>query len=296
MESVTQRGYAKINLHLDIAGRTEDGYHLVETVMQSISLCDTVTVEESDGVEIFSECNVEGVPSDSRNIAVRAAIAFCERIGESFGVKIVIDKRIPMAAGMAGGSADAAAVLRGMNALRGESLSIDELCDIGASLGADVPFCIVGGSAYADGKGDVLHKFGDMPDCVILAACGGEGVSTPWAYGRLDGIYGGFYDRGVYAPKGIDGLSSAFEGGSIRDICAELYNVFELPILAERPVAARIKQIMLDGGAVGAMMSGSGPSVFGIFNSEAEACAARDKIKGVGAFAEVCRPIRACEI
>ena len=201
---VCVKGYAKINLHLDVTGRTPDRYHTVETVMQSMSLFDEVTVVLTE-CGFCAECDVEGVPTDEKNIAVRAAMLLAEETGYRGGAAIKIKKNIPMAAGMAGGSADGAATLVAMNRLLGEPLEEGELCRLGARLGADVPFCIVGGTKYADGKGDVLHDFPKMPDCFIVAACGGEGVSTPWGYGLLDELYGGFED-GSYTPKGTDAL------------------------------------------------------------------------------------------
>ena len=292
MNTVTQKGYAKINLHLDITGRTSDGYHLVDTVMQSITLCDDVTLTKRSDEKFTVSCNVAGVPADGRNLAVKAALLFREKTGVSFGADIEIYKRIPMAAGMAGGSADAAAVLRGMNELCNNVLSLEELCALGARLGADVPFCIVGGSAYADGKGDILHDFPPMPDCYIVAACGGEGVSTPWAYGELDRLYGGFFEDSGYTARGIKKLAYAVESGNIEMLASALYNVFEGPILNARPVAKRLRDTMLDGGAIGAMMSGSGPSVFGIFKDMDKAESVSKQITAQGFFAAVCEPVR----
>lgn len=291
MKTVTQKGYAKINLHLDITGRTNDGYHLVETVMQSISLCDDITLTKRNDGKFTVSCNACGVPTDERNLAVKAALLFCEKTGFNIGADIVIYKRIPMAAGMAGGSADAAAVLRAMNELSDNVLSEEELCDLGARLGADVPFCVVCGSSYADGKGDKLHAFPTMPDCYIVAACGGEGVSTPWAYGTLDGMYNGFYDNSGYSPRGTAALSAAIKDGNIESVAKAMYNVFEEPILAVRPIAKEIREIMRDNGAVGAMMSGSGPSVFGIYTDKETAECVAERIKANGYFASVCKPI-----
>ncbi len=291
MKTVTQKGYAKINLHLDITGRTNDGYHLVENVMQSISLCDDITLTQRNDSKFTVSCNAGGVPTDERNLAVKAALAFCEKTGLDIGADIAIYKRIPMAAGMAGGSADAAAVLRAMNELCNNVLSKDELCDLGSRLGADVPFCIVGGSAYADGKGDKLHAFPTMPDCYIVVACGGEGVSTPWAYGTLDGMYNGFYDDSGYSPRETVALSDAVKDRDIQAVAKVMYNIFEEPILAVRPVAKQIREIMREGGAIGAMMSGSGPSVFGIFADKESAERTAERIKANGYFAELCRPI-----
>lgn len=291
MKTVTEKGFAKINLHLDITGRTPDGYHLVQTVMQSISLYDEVTLSlRGDGAFSLS-CNACGVPTDERNLAIKAALAFREKTGVKYGADIVINKSIPMAAGMAGGSADAAAALRCFNKVCGNILSVEELCALGASLGADVPFCIVGGCAYADGKGDVLHDFEKMPDCHIVAACGGEGVSTPFAYKTIDDIYGGFFDESSYKSRGTETLLAAMREGDISSVANAMYNIFEEPILSIRPIAADIKETMKNGGSLGAMMSGSGPSVFGIFTDKESAERTAQTIREKGHFAQVCRPV-----
>lgn len=290
MKSITEIGYAKINLHLDITGRREDGYHDVCTVMQSISLCDRVTVTLREDAQITLACNREGVPCDERNLAVRAARLYMDELGTQMGLHIEIDKHIPMAAGMAGGSADAAATLRALNRLLDMPMNTATLCAIGAKLGADVPFCIVGGVAYADGRGDRLAPFAPMPDCTIVAACGGEGVSTPWAYGLLDKTYSNF-DGTRYTSHTTDALEAAMREGDLFGVATTMYNVFEAPILAERPVAASVRQSMLKGGALGAMMSGSGPSVFGIFDDAARAAEVAKQLLNKGYFAECCRPV-----
>lgn len=284
------KAYAKINLHLDIKGIREDGYHDVENVMQSVSLCDIVTVSHREDGVFSCECNVEGVPTDEKNIAVRAAMLFCKAVGSDRGVHVKIEKNIPMAAGLAGGSTDAAAVLEALNKAYGNKLSRGELYALGAQLGADVPFCIEGGCAYSDGKGDVLHRFSPIPrDTVFVVACGGEGVSTPWAYRLMDSVYRNFAD---YAPKGTEALEAALKGEKPREFYKHIFNIFEEPVLNERPVAAQIKSIMLDSGAKASMMSGSGPSVFGIFESTQSAKKAEESIKALGYFAAVCFPVK----
>ena len=288
--SETVRAYAKINLHLDITGIREDKYHNVETVMQSVSLFDTVTVRLIEDKKIVCECDVEGVPTDGKNIAVRAAELYLEHIKSKNGAHVKIEKRIPMAAGLAGGSTDAAATLVALNRLCGNALSINELCALGGRLGADVPFCIEGGCAYSDGKGDVLHPFPQIPkDTVFVIACGGEGVSTPWGYGLMDKTYDNFKS---YAPKGTDELKNALCSSTPEDFSKHLFNIFEDPVLAERPVAAQIKSMMLDGGATAAMMSGSGPSVYGIFKSKADANGVAERIRAQGWFAELAYPTK----
>ncbi len=285
---LTVQGYAKINLHLDITGRMEGGYHRVETVMQSVSLCDHVTVIRKE--QGFSAaCNVAGVPSDEKNIAVRAAMLFCRRLGTQDGTFIEIQKNIPMAAGMAGGSTDAAAVLSGMNRLYGQPFSLEELCEMGSCLGADVPFCIVGGTRYADGKGDQLHPLPCMPDCHLVIACEGEGVSTPWGYGVLDRLWNDFTEESSYVPKQTDDLRQSLANGSLEGVCNAMYNIFEEPILALRPVAADVRRILQEQGALRAMMSGSGPSVFGVFGSEHAAKAAAENLLSAGYRPYVCQ-------
>lgn len=291
MDRTKEIGYAKINLHLDITGRAENGYHTVQTVMQTISLCDEITLTKRRDSEIYVTCNMGGVPTDGSNLAVRAAELYRTKIGETRGFDINIDKNIPMAAGMAGGGADAAAVLRGLNRMYGNPMTTAELCTIASMLGADVPFCVVGGTAYADGHGDILHPFEEMPECAIVAACGGQSVSTPWAYRRLDELYHNF-DGSVYTSVGLDHLIQAMRSGKTAEVARNLYNIFEEPILSERPVAEEIRQCMLDFGALGAMMSGSGPSVFGIFSDDHRAKKAALRLCERGFFAEACRTVK----
>ncbi|MBE6577630.1 MAG: 4-(cytidine 5'-diphospho)-2-C-methyl-D-erythritol kinase [Ruminococcaceae bacterium] len=287
MKTAIIKGYAKINLHLDVTGIMENGFHAVNNIMQSVSLCDTVTLKERlDGV-ITVDCNIDKVPKNESNLAYRAARLFCERTGVCIGADIYIEKHIPMAAGLAGGSADAAATLKGMNELCAYPLSEDELCAIGGELGSDIPFCIVGGAAFADEKGDVLHPFPKMPDCTIVIACGGEGVSTPLAYRMLDDKYDRFCS---YTPADTLALRKAAECGDIANIAKNTFNIFEQPVLSVRPVAAAIKQAMINGGAIRAMMSGSGPSVFGIFIDEHTAVEAARLISALGVTPHICKP------
>ncbi len=292
MKEISERGYAKINLHLDVLGRLEGGYHRVETVMQTVTLFDEVTLTEKEGGDegVTLSCDVPFVPTDENNLALRAILLYFEKIGRSMGVHIHIRKRIPMAAGMAGGSADAAAALRGINRLMGSPLRLEELCDLGAALGADVPFCIVEGCAFADGRGDALHEFPPMPDCAILVTCEGEGVSTPWAYGLIDERWDGFEENSSYQPKSTETLRRACESGELAAVAKATYNIFEEPVLARRPVAARVREIMAKNRAATAMMSGSGPSVFGLFADEEKAENAKKALEQEGYRVYPCRP------
>ena len=280
--------YAKINIFLDVTGIRADGYHNVETVMQSISLCDIVDVELLDEGSIIIECDKVGVPLGEKNIAYKAAKLFFEAVNSQKGAKITIKKNIPMAAGLAGGSADGAAVLVALNTLFDEVLSKEELCNIGSKLGADVPFCIVCGSMYSDGRGDQLSEFIAMPnDVCIVVACGGEGVSTPEAYRLLDVEYNNFLD---YEKRGVDALKTKMISRNL-SFCDEFFNVFEKTISERRPVVNEIKSIMNEFGAQKSMMSGSGPSVFGVFTNAEDAKKASAKICEAGYFSCVSYPV-----
>ena len=289
MRTIEQYGFAKINLHLDVAGRRYDGFHTVKTVMQSLSLCDKIALTPRNDGKFTVSCNVSGVPLDASNLAVRAAMAYAKVKGLKFGVDIVIDKNIPMAAGLAGGSADAAAVLKIMRQIDGGAMPIARLYGIASDLGSDVPFCIAGGTALGEGKGDVLRPLSGMPDCTVVVACGNESVSTPMAYSMLDDKYNGFA-KGIYEPRSTAALKRALDDGDIFGVAINMYNIFEEPISSVRPEVRQIKEIMLGGGAIGAMMSGSGPSVFGIFTDDALAQKTVERLKTLGIFACTCNP------
>ena len=266
------RAQGKINLYLNVTAREENGYYTIESVMQSVSLCDRVTVSAARGAdEIRVACNLPYVPCDGRNIAYQAARAFLDECGICAEVRISIDKRIPVAGGMAGGSADAAAVLAGLNRVRGEPLGRERLHALAARLGADVPFCLAGGTALCTGRGEMISPLESSLSLPLLIVPSRESVSTPWAYAELDRAYGNFA-----SPRGEDArlaaLCRALEAGDAKAVAANLYNVFEDVILPQRKRAAQAKQCLTSCGALRAMMSGSGPTVFGLF----ESAAARD--------------------
>ena len=287
--TVRIQAYAKINLHLDIVGLREDGFHNVVTVLHSLSLCDIVDVELSDGGDIVIECDKVGVPLDEKNIAHKAAKLFFDSLGRRSGVVIRIKKNIPMAAGLAGGSADGAAVLIGLNKLFEEPFSSNELCEIGARLGADVPFCILCGCAYSEGRGDLPQSLPTLSrDMIFVVACGGEGVSTPRAYAMLDDAYNFFAD---YRPASVDNIIGAIGRNDFDALAGSLFNIFEAPISNEREAVGELKRIMLDCGARAAMMSGSGPSVFGMFEKMTDAEAAVRAIAQKNYFATTAFPV-----
>ena len=282
------KAYAKINLHLDVTGIREDGYHDIRSIMQSVSLCDIVDIEIIEEKKIIIECDVDGVPLDEKNIAYKAAARFFEKVGKSCGVLIKIKKNIPMAAGLAGGSADGAAVLVGLNELFDGALTDGELFSLGASLGADVPFCIACGCCVAEGIGERMTPIRSLsPETVLLIACGGEGVSTPAAYRLLDEKYNDFID---YKAKSIDDIKLSIEQSST-DFCECLFNVFEEPVSKKRGMVQNAKDIMLSCGARASMMSGSGPSVFGVFSDISSAEKAGRMLKEQGYFASVAYPV-----
>lgn len=279
--------YAKINLHLDVTEIRSDGYHNIQSIMQSVSLCDVVEVELTDSKNIIIECDNPLVPTDGKNIAHKAASRFFDKSGIDGGAIIRIQKNIPMAAGLAGGSADGAAVLVGLNRLCGNALTDDELYALGATLGADVPFCMACGCCYTGGIGDELMPIESLDSQItLLIACGGEGVSTPMAYGLLDKKYNNF--KG-YAPKGYSALIESVVGKD-RDFYKHLFNIFEEPIANERPMVGVLRSIMLETGAKAAMMSGSGPSVFGVFENLDSAKRAEKAIREQGVFASIAYP------
>lgn len=288
MNSLTINSPAKINLWLTVKGKRPDGYHEIESIMQTVTLFDTVTVTKNDGGanNIAITCTNPDVPCDGRNLCHKAAVKFFEAAGISgYGISIHIEKRIPMAAGLAGGSTDGAAVLILLDKLYGNPFTEDELCAIGAKLGADIPFCIRGGSLIAEGIGEILTECSPMPDCHMVIACGGEGVSTPWAYGLID-------ENPTPTSGDIAGLVDSLNSGDVDTACRKMRNDFESVVLPHREVARKIKEIMEKCGAKRAMMSGSGPSVFGVFESEDTAEKACECILKEGCFASVCIPYR----
>lgn len=254
---------AKLNLFLDITGKRSDGYHLVNMVMQSVSLYDEVTVSNESGNEITVVCSAEDIPCDSTNTAYIAAQKFFEYAEmEQQGICIKIKKRIPSQAGMAGGSTDAAAVIVALNEMFNTDYSQAELAEIGAEVGADVPFCIYGGTMTAAGIGTILSPLPDMPDCFIVIVKPEIKISTKEAYQKSDEVG---YDDCESPQKMIDAVCN----GSIQGIGKSLYNKFEEVV--DIPEIETIKSYMKSFGAVGACLTGSGSAIFGIFEEKSDA-------------------------
>ena len=282
--------YAKINLFLDIESMRRDGYHNILSLMQSVSLYDLIEVEyipmEDKSVEIT--CSNESIPCDSTNLAYKAADLY-PIVGK---IKISIKKEIPVSAGLAGGSADAAAVLIALNSFSKSPMTTEDLKRIGSKLGADVPFCIENGSCIATGTGDILNKAPAMPYYPIVIAKKGEGMSTPKAYHALDNVYNKFVG---YTPK-TDLLNILTKHNnssiSLNDYSKGLFNIFESVVEPCRPAVTELKNTMTSYGAKCSMMSGSGTSVFGLFENEEDAKKALTKLKDIGAIAHLCYPIQ----
>lgn len=292
-----EEAYAKINLTLDVTGRRPDGYHEIASVMNTISICDTVELSRSeDGIRlevIFEEGEERGfsqVPADERNIAYRAARAILEdakgrgadgskesgdcrvSLSENAGVTIRLTKRIPAAAGLAGGSTDAAAVLRGINRLYDLGYTKEQLCEIGAKLGADIPFCIVGGTVLCEGIGEKLTGLPSPREMYILLAKPPINVSTPEAYHDFDGL-----SREEIPEVDTEGMIGALRRGE--EITPYLSNVLAVVTERRHPLIVKLREAMVGAGAAAAMMSGSGPSVFGLFDTREKAKAALDRLK-----------------
>ncbi len=268
---ITVNAPAKINLFLDIIGKLDNGYHSLFMVMQAVGLYDTVTVEKSKENGIFLTCSEEKLPCDERNIAYKAAAAFCKKQSIEPNVKIHIEKRIPFAAGLAGGSADAAAVIVALNKLYETNLSEYELCKTGLLVGSDVPFCIKGGTCLSQNTGGVLAPLEPLKECFIVLAKPEAGVSTAEAYASADSTY-------LYKPDSMRMLD-ACEKGDFEGICKYAGNVFEQVIeVAER---VEFKEIMRKHSCSLCQMSGSGPTVFALFENEENAEACADELKKI---------------
>jgi 4-diphosphocytidyl-2-C-methyl-D-erythritol kinase len=263
--------YAKINLALDVLGRRPDGYHEVEMVMQNIALHDLVILEGRPGGEISLRCSDPGIPREE-NLAYRAALLLKEEYGVKEGVAIYIEKRIPVAAGLAGGSTDAAAVLRGLNKLWHLDLCRAELQELGKNLGADVPYCIQGGTCLARGIGEILTQLPSLPPAWLVLAKPPGGLATGAVYRGLD------LTRLKYRPR-FKALITALEAGSLEGVAANLGNVLQGVSEGLVPEIALLRRALLARGALGSLMTGSGPTVFGLVAEEKKARAVAKKLQ-----------------
>jgi 4-diphosphocytidyl-2-C-methyl-D-erythritol kinase len=269
LDKITIRSPAKINLCLSVLGRRPDGYHDVEMLMQMVGLFDEVTVVLG-GTDVRVSCDSSAVPAGEGNIAWRAAAELLRISGKAAGLSIEIKKNIPVAAGLGGGSGNAAAVLAAANKLMELGLDRSRLAEIGARIGMDVPFFFFGPTALARGRGDVLSELPPLPQLWILLVNPGLETSTAWAYAKLN--------LRLTKKAGCNKI----QGLNVRDIALGLHNDLEVVTAAAHPVVLRIRNALLDQGAVGALMSGSGPTVFGIFETESALQAAADGLSSEG--------------
>ncbi len=272
MEELTRKAYAKINLGLDVLRRREDGYHEVKMIMQTVDIYDTLTFVKRKEQGICLKVNKKELSEDKDNLIYRAAELLMKKARVQEGVEIRLEKRIPIAAGMAGGSTDAAAAFHGINELFDLGYSLEELQALGVTLGADIPYCLAGGTAISEGIGEILTAIPTPPQCTLVVAKPDINVSTKFVYENL-------HANTLTCHPDIDGMVEAIKAGSMQGITARLGNVLETVTVKEYPVIAEIKALMKEQGAEGALMSGSGPTVFGIFETEEQAQKAAAQIQ-----------------
>ena len=258
MTTLYEGAFAKLNLTLDVLGKREDGYHDLQSVMQPISVRDDIEIHIGTGKPWCLKCDKEGIPCDERNLAWKAARVYLDTVKKDpDGIEIRITKRIPSEAGMGGGSADAAAVLRALNRHYGEPLSIGALAELGAQVGSDVPFCVICGTAMVEGRGERLRKLPDMPDCIFVICKPDFSVSTPELYRKLD-------ETTIGKRPDNRAMESALLAGDLEKVCQNVFNVFDPVVTAEHNELNYIKSLLHQYGAAAYQMTGSGSAVFAI--------------------------------
>lgn len=272
MNRIYQKAYAKVNIGLDVLRRRTDGYHEVRMIMQTVDIFDELIIEKREQAGIELQTDNSKLPLDGNNLVCKAAELLFRERNITEGVKITLTKRIPIAAGMAGGSSDAAAAMRGLNELFEMGYSISQLQQLGVTLGADIPYCIAGGTMLSEGIGEILTPLPAPPACHLVVAKPDIDVSTGFVYGNLHA------DSLDYHPD-IDGMIEALKNGSMKGIADRLGNVLETVTVKEYPVIDRIKETLRAEGAENALMSGSGPTVFGIFGQKETAEAAAAEVR-----------------
>lgn len=280
----TYKSYAKINLSLDVLGRMENGYHQVKMVMQTVSLADTVTIETLPEREIRISSSLPFLPTGPENLAYKAAEMFFAQTGISGGVAIHLIKRIPVGAGLAGGSSNCAIVLRALNKMFGAGLSTRQLCLMGEKLGADVPYCILGGTRLAEGIGERLSLLPRLPFCHILLVKPAFSISTKTVYEKIDN------HTDIRRPD-TDQVIRGLRYHSIKAIAKGMGNVLEEVSLEDYPVLGELKEELMSCGAAAAQMSGSGPTVFGIFTNRRRAEQAKNQLWGRFKTVYLCSPV-----
>ena len=265
------KAYGKINLGLDVVRRREDGYHEVKMIMQTVNIYDRIFIKKNDSGEIKIKTNLFYLPNNSDNIMYKAAKLLFDEFGITKGLDINLQKNIPVSAGMAGGSTDAAAVMFGINVMFRLGLSIEELMERAVKIGADVPYCLLRGTALSEGIGEKLTRLSPPPNCFIVIAKPGFGVSTKHVYQNLN-------LDGLERHPDIDGLMEAIKNKDLKKMSEKMENVLETVTAKEHPEIDRLKQLMLECGACVSLMSGSGPTVFGLFEKKEDANKAKEII------------------
>ena len=283
MDKIQLKALAKINLGLDVLRRREDGYHEVKMIMQTIGLHDDLEIRKTKTPGIQVKTNLYYLPTNENNLVYKAAKLLMDEFQIQDGVSIQLKKRIPVAAGMAGGSSDGAAVLWGINQMYGLGLSMQALMERGVRLGADVPYCIQRGTALAEGIGEKLSVLPPMPKCTILIAKPGISVSTKFVYENLHAN-----DLKPEQHPDVDSMIEAMRQKDLGLLCSHMGNVLETVTIPAYPVINEIKRTMMDNGAIGSMMSGSGPTVFGIFDSPVAAKQAMKAVRAAKLAKQIC--------
>lgn len=272
MKYVRLKAYGKINLSLDITGRRDDGYHLVRMIMQTVDIYDRIYMERTAGPDIVIETNLSFIPKDSSNIVYKAIDLVRTEYGITDGVFVNLKKFIPVSAGMGGGSADAAAALKGMNKLFNLKMSKDKMLALATKLGADVPYCLEGGTVLSEGIGEVLTQIAPVPSCKLVIVKPKVSASTKHIYSMYDSV------ERTYHPN-VDAMIDAIGRSDVKGMCSALGNVLEEVTTEECPVIKDIEADLLEKGALGAMMSGSGTTVFGIFPYEIDTEQIKEELK-----------------
>ena len=285
MRETAEKAYAKLNLSLDVTGRRADGYHDLAMLMQTVSLCDELRLRFREDGQVRAGSNLRFIPSDERNLAVRAALRYLEAVGDpGQGLQIELRKQIPVGAGMGGGSADAAAVLRALNRIYENRLNRRELEELAQQIGSDVAFCVAGGTALAEGRGEKLTDLPDLPDCCFVICKPSFSISTPELYKKLD-------SAPVRIHPDTPGLLTALREGDLSSLCRRMYNVFEEIDDRRLRTVAELKSRLLDHRAMGAMMTGTGSAVFGVFRHAEAAEAACAALRSTVPFCCTARPV-----
>lgn len=261
MENLTKKAYGKLNLSLDIVGKRSDGYHLVRMIMQTVNLYDVLEFTKTKESGIILTTNRSDLPTNQDNLIYRAASLLMKNYSIQQGVRIHLEKHIPVAAGMAGGSADCAATLSGINTLFSLGLSTEDLMKFGTSLGADVPYCLLGGTALSEGIGEILTPLPDVPSCKVLLIKPDIDISTKWVYTTLDW-------KSLTLHPDVDGMIANLHTKNLTGITSKLSNVLETVTIPAHPIIQEIKETMLELGADNSLMSGSGPTVFGLYSDK----------------------------